>query len=141
EHCHAVPLSDSKGSFKGSQTNMAKKTKNHVFHRCKMIKYPGPEGSELNHKKLHCADGARQASKMITKMIGAQQVQVTESPPMYPQPAGVFTRGTHFHVRRFIRAIQDLYERIVVQGAANGSFAMEDLALASLLQERLVVIP
>ncbi|KAH9855088.1 hypothetical protein C2E23DRAFT_725157 [Lenzites betulinus] len=142
EHCHAVPLG-TKIQGKGEVNGKAKGStrKNHICSRCKTIKYPGPEGSSLNHKKLCCSDGVRQATQKVQKLINDQAVNVFEEPPPFPQPQGVFTSGTHFHPIRFIAAAQELYERVVMQNTPGGASAMQDLAFASLLRERVQVLP
>ncbi|EIW64988.1 uncharacterized protein TRAVEDRAFT_159779 [Trametes versicolor FP-101664 SS1] len=140
EHCHAVPLGKTQG---GSKVNGQSKKlrKNHTCARCKTIKYPGPEGSDLNHKKLYCSDGVRQAAQKVKTLIGSQPVDVLEEPPPFPQPSEVFTNGTHFHPIRFISAVQELYERVIAAHSPGGASAMQDLAFASLLRERTQVVP
>ncbi|KAI0658954.1 hypothetical protein C8Q70DRAFT_1054261 [Cubamyces menziesii] len=103
--------------------------------------YPGPEGSQLNHKKSCCRDGVWQTGQKITRIIAGQSVEVIEEPPPFPQPTGIFTNGTHFHPNQFLRAVRELYDRVVVGKETNTTHAMQEFALASLLQERIVVIP
>ncbi|KAI0323780.1 hypothetical protein GY45DRAFT_1264040, partial [Cubamyces sp. BRFM 1775] len=137
EHCHAVPLGTKISTSEGT----AKKRQNHTCNRCKTIMYPGPEGSPLNHKKLCCRDGVRQTGQKVSKVLAGQKVEVVEEPPPFPQPAGVFMNGTHFYPRQFLRAVGELYQRVIVEGNSNTTHAMEDLAFAALLQDCILVIP
>lgn len=65
--------------------------------RCHKVKYVGSPGSIDNHKKTHCSDG------MKTK-------DTTDTTPNWPQPAGIFSAGSHFHPLTFLKMIRAVYQ-------------------------------
>ena len=115
-----------------------KQRKNHVCTRCNKLMYPAKQGSSLNHKKQYCSDGALQKARSVEVRINGQTIKVVDEAPPYPQPEGVFVGGTEFHVTRFLAEVSSLYERVVVRQEMLG---MQDLALASLLHQRTLVVP
>lgn len=100
--------------------------------------YPGKEGSDLNHKKAYCTDGARQKAQEVEQKINGLTVKVVDQPPPYPQPSGIFTSGTHFHPMRFLQEVGSLYGPVVLRKETLG---VHDLALATMLRDRSVVVP
>jgi hypothetical protein len=92
--------------------------------RCRVIMYPGKTNSPENHKRGYCSDGVQQKAKSGDFL------------PRWPQPPGIFTKGTHFHPLAFLSAIRSLYEKVTDPGA---DITMEDEAFSDLLAQRLKV--
>ncbi|KAI0757665.1 hypothetical protein C8Q80DRAFT_1076208, partial [Daedaleopsis nitida] len=136
-HCHAVPLGE-KAQSHGEQNGKAKMRKNHICSRCNKIMYPGKEGADVNHKRIHCSDGARQTPQEFLQVVNGLQVKLVDQPPPYPQPNGVFTSGTHFHPLRFLQEVSSLYDRAIVRKDIP---QMQDLAFAELLEKRTLQLP
>ncbi|TFK89020.1 hypothetical protein K466DRAFT_487711, partial [Polyporus arcularius HHB13444] len=124
-HCHAVSLGTKSQRF------------NHTCSRCQKIMYPGPQGADINHKKAHCSDGAMQAKKTVEKVIQGQIAKIVDDPPPYPQPAGVFSKGTAFHPVAFLQEVRTLYERVIEH---KDAVTMQDLAFASMLNGRTLML-
>jgi hypothetical protein len=83
--------------------------------------YPGGRGnSHLNHKLSYCSDGVK------------QKFAHDEAPP-WPQPHGIFTKGTDFHPVPFLTALREIYEKFVTQGEAVESISVEHEAFARML--------
>ncbi|KAF8580074.1 hypothetical protein K439DRAFT_1648290 [Ramaria rubella] len=78
------------------------------YHR---LMYPGPTGSPENHKKEFCSDGG--------------SVKFRDAP--WPQPPGIFIKGTSFDILAFLRTILPV------------PVTMEDEAFVSLLSKRSVI--
>jgi len=92
--------------------------------------YPGPTGSSENHKKGYCSDGVCQKSKPDS----------TDGPlPDWPQPLGVFTKGTNFHPLTFLSMIRELYDKVVEGALTEVEYSMEDEAFSRLLASRIRV--
>ena len=89
--------------------------------------YPGVGGASENHKKKYCSDGVKRSMK-------------TDKAPDWPQPPGVFDRGTTFNPIPFLTTIHSMYERIVIEGTDGDDLAMEYLSFAKLLQDRTTVV-
>jgi hypothetical protein len=87
--------------------------------------YPGPTGSQENHRKGYCSDGVKSTMK-------------GDTPPDWPQPQGIFELGTKFHPTNFLAALRNVYDE-VVRGHSGEDLSMESQALIKLLQARLVV--
>ncbi|KAL6299496.1 hypothetical protein BKA93DRAFT_829872 [Sparassis latifolia] len=135
KHCNAVPLLKSPdGNGKKSQR------KTNTCSRCKVIMWPGPEGSEINHKRSYCSDGVKQKPQKIQTVSGAQVKTVLEEPPQWPQPPGIFTGGTHFSPDIFLATLRSMYEQVVVKGEPGDERSMEYMAFAALLEKRLKVV-
>ncbi len=101
--------------------------------------YPGGEGSGHNHKRGVCSDGVYSKAGKIKRTINGEVITVPqEEPPAWPQPAGIFSKGTCFHGASFLAAIEEMYERLVVKQDTDTERAMEYLALTSMLQSRLL---
>lgn len=90
--------------------------------------YPGDEGSPENHKRGICSDG------VVSRLRGSVP---------WPQPKGIFsTRAVKskteacFHPVPFLRAVQLLFHKIVVEAQTFNDLDLEYQALASLLQDR-----
>ncbi|TFK92373.1 hypothetical protein K466DRAFT_480747, partial [Polyporus arcularius HHB13444] len=129
-HCHAVSLT-SKSQTRGERFN-------HTCSRCQKLMYPGKTGAEINHRKAHCSDGVWQKPRTVDKVINGQNVKIFEAPPQYPQPAGVFSRGSTFHPVAFLQEVQTLYERVIER---QDAVTMQDLAFANMLNERSLTVP
>ncbi|KAH9953441.1 hypothetical protein BC827DRAFT_1146127, partial [Russula dissimulans] len=56
-----------------------------------------------NHKKGYCVYGACQV-----KGTGGDNI------PDWPQPQGIYVKGTDFHPVKFLKTLWDMYERVVV---------------------------
>ena len=89
------------------------------------------EGNSENHKKGYCSDGVKQKAPPGTD----------EELPPWPQPNGVFTKGTHFWPKHFNRTICELYETVTDGNTTGGCRAMEFAAFAEMLQKCLIIIP
>ncbi|KAI0281123.1 hypothetical protein BGY98DRAFT_1095066 [Russula aff. rugulosa BPL654] len=76
--------------------------------------YPG--GTD-NHKKGYCADGARQIVKKGDN----------DSLPDWPQPQGIFEKGTHFHPIEFLKTLWEVYEKLVVDRTSGVDVPIEYL--------------
>ena len=139
-HCHSVPLVKSENSTSALLMEASGKLVSftliipefrplsHGFHQrkaatcsqCNTIIYLGPTGSSKNHKWGYCSDGVCQQEKP----------GLNDGPlPEWPQPLGIFTNGTHFHLLIFLSMIHQLYDK-VVEGALS---EMEDEAFSCLL--------
>ena len=77
--------------------------------------YPG--GTD-NHKKGYCADGARQIVKKGDN----------DSLPDWPQPQGIFEKGTHFHPIEFLKTLREVYEKLVVDRTSGVDVPIEYLS-------------
>ncbi|KAI0720548.1 hypothetical protein C8T65DRAFT_567509, partial [Cerioporus squamosus] len=147
QHCHAVPLRLLKPAERTTDPagmelkNIGLSRRTPVCKRCKAIMYPGGEGCPQNHKRGVCSDGARTTTQTINRTVNGQSVQIHEEPPQWPQPAGIFKDGKKFNGRRFLAALEEMYERIVKKGDVDSERTMEYLALTSLLQSRLECPP
>ena len=92
--------------------------------------YPGPTGSSENHKKGYCSDGVCQKAKLDS----------TDGPlPDWPQPLGIFTKGTSFHPLTFLSMIRELYDKVVEGALTEVEYSMEDEAFSRLLASRIRV--
>ncbi|GBE81445.1 hypothetical protein SCP_0311740 [Sparassis crispa] len=134
KHCSAVP-----GLVKSGKGGDKTPRKTHTCSRCKTIMWPGPEGAGNNHKKSYCSDGVMQKPKTLQRMINGSLQDVTEHPPDWPQPRGIFTGGTHFNPAAFLAAVRDMYDCVVVKSGTGGDHAMEYSAFAGLLSKRTVI--
>ena len=94
-------------------------------NRCHRKKYGNGIGGEGNHKKKYCDDGARTRDD-------------SDSPPAWPQPAGVFSEGTYFHPLVFIETLR----RFHGTGAENDCNIdqMERRAFIDMVESRKVEI-
>jgi len=85
--------------------------------------YPG--GAE-NHKRGYCADGARQIMKKGDD----------DSLPDWPQPQGIFEKGTHFYPIEFLKTLQKIYEKLIVDHASGSDIPIEYEAFTKMLSKR-----
>ena len=104
--------------------------------------YAGKSRDGVNHRRSVCADGCFQAARKYEKTLGDLNLKTTgwDEPPPFPQPEGIFTDGTHFHPIAFSSAVESLWQRVSTGTAAKGTYAMQDIAFASLLHTRCKVI-
>jgi hypothetical protein len=91
-----------------------------------MLMYPGIPGSPDNHKKGYCADGVKQNSK-------------TQPPAPWPQPQGIFTKGSYFNPIEFLNTLREVYES-VVNGGENVDLSLEHEAFAKMVMARNTVL-
>ncbi|KAJ6497153.1 hypothetical protein C8R47DRAFT_1212691 [Mycena vitilis] len=122
-HCYAVALLKAEPVASGvsDKAENTSSRKIAVCTRCSKVMYPGPTGSQENHKKGYCSDGFK------------QKPPAGEVAP-WPQPAGIFTTGSEFHPLPFLEAIRDVYEKVVVE-ADSTSLTIEHEALALMLKD------
>ncbi|TFY52964.1 hypothetical protein EVG20_g10326 [Dentipellis fragilis] len=152
-HCSAVSL------IKPEPAPDAKPRKPQTCSRCCMVKYPYEKGSPLNHKKHCCADGVKstlqggsrkgegkkapkQAAPLIPTGSGPQEpaqphatpskVPPKEILPSYPQPCGIFSNGSHFHPLAFLKAVHDMYMKVIVGDIPASGLDMEEQEFASM---------
>jgi hypothetical protein len=88
--------------------------------------YPG--GTD-NHKKGYCADGARQIVKKGDN----------DSLPDWPQPQGIFEKGTHFHPIEFLKTLREVYEKLVVDRTSGVDVPIEYEAFMKMLSNRTTI--
>lgn len=81
-----------------------------------------------NHKRDCCADGAPVKPKD----------DVPDVPP-WPQPQGIFTKGTTFHVLPFLLAVQLIYQKTVEEAQDIATLDAEQQAFATMFKERLLI--
>ncbi|KAF8572795.1 hypothetical protein K439DRAFT_1259579, partial [Ramaria rubella] len=81
KHCAIVPL------VKVSPETVQRKPQ--TCTQCHTLMYLGPTGSPDNHKKEFCSDGG----------------SVKFQDALWPQPAGVFIKGTSFDISAFLHTI------------------------------------
>ena len=91
--------------------------------------YPGPSGSPENHRRGVCSDGV-----FLTLKFG-------EEPPEWPQPAGIFVSGTHFHPIEFLKALTVIYEKFVIEKAPVSDIPAEYNTFVKMLQQRVKILP
>ncbi|TFK79507.1 hypothetical protein K466DRAFT_505420, partial [Polyporus arcularius HHB13444] len=134
-HCHAVSLTN-KSQTRG-EPRLPQRF-NHTCSRCQKLMYPGKTGADVNHRKAFCSDGVWQKPRTVEKILNGQNTKISEEPPQYPQPTGVFSRGTTFHPVVFLQEVQTLYERVIER---TDAVTMQDLAFASMLNDRSLTVP
>ncbi|KAL6307078.1 hypothetical protein BKA93DRAFT_770448 [Sparassis latifolia] len=132
KHCLAVTLTK-------VENGDGKTRKTHTCTRCRAIMYPGTKGSRENHNRAYCMDGVRQKPKKVERTVNGTPETITEDPPEFPQPRGIFSGGTHFHPDVFLRTVEHMYEQLVVRKGTGGALSMEYTAFATLLSKRLKV--
>ena len=91
-----------------------------------MIMYPG--GAD-NHKRGYCADGAHQIMKKCDH----------DTLPDWPQPQGIFEKGTHFHPIEFLKTLREVYEKVVVDRASGVDDPIEYEAFTKMLSKRTTI--
>ena len=74
----------------------------------------------MNHKLGYCSDGVKQ--KFAHDKV-----------PPWPQPHGIFTKGTDFHPVPFLTALHEIYEKFVPQREAVESISVEHKVFARML--------
>lgn len=84
--------------------------------------YPRNKGHPDNHKRDYCSDGAPSTS--------------SGSYIPFPQPEGIFVKGKSFETLPFFWAVQDLYQRAVVEGVAREDLSLEMEVFATMLMNR-----
>ena len=88
--------------------------------------YPG--GAD-NHKRGYCADGARQIVKKGDD----------DTLPDWPQPQGIFEKGTHFYPVKFLKTLREIYEKLVVDRASGIDVPVEYEAFRKMLSKRTTI--
>ncbi|KAI0342682.1 hypothetical protein BDW22DRAFT_1314395, partial [Trametopsis cervina] len=81
-----------------------------------------------NHKRDFCSDGVRTIFK-----------NSAETPPPWPQPAGIFSRGVFFHPIIFITKLKALVEALHALGPTQNDLDLESQALWTMFKARTVV--
>ncbi|KAI1793320.1 hypothetical protein LXA43DRAFT_971989 [Ganoderma leucocontextum] len=137
KHCHAVDLGN-KPQQLGEVNGKAKTRKNHTCGRCKVLMYPGRTKAEGNHGRGICSDGAFSKERTYLKITNGISTEATEHPPPFPQPGGIFLEGRSFSAAMFVAHMESFYTRIIVERATLG---IEDLALATMFQQRVTELP
>ena len=97
-----------------------------ICSRCQTIMYPGGIG---NHKRGYCTDGVRQ----IVKKGGDDAL------PDWPQPQGIFERGTHFYPIEFLKMLREVYEKLVVGHTSGLDVPIEYAAFTTMLGKRTTI--
>ncbi|RDX40485.1 hypothetical protein OH76DRAFT_1366168 [Lentinus brumalis] len=120
-HCHVVSLVKADSGKSAAAMQRAQQT----CARCKQIKYPGGLGSAANHKKKHCSDGVRCGGSIGSDVL-----------PDWPQPPGLFSKGTHFNAIEFLKALRDLHEKAIVNEGRDLVADLECLAFAKMFHAR-----
>ncbi|KAJ7585548.1 hypothetical protein C8J56DRAFT_1087508, partial [Mycena floridula] len=116
QHCYAVEL-------------VKPERKDAICKRCNTLMYPGGVNSPENHKKGYCTDGVRQK---IPKS-GSHAL------PPWPQPSGIFTKGSVFEPHQFFASLIELSSRIAETVSGNFiEYTMEHGAFAAMLKERII---
>ncbi|THH19481.1 hypothetical protein EW146_g1687 [Bondarzewia mesenterica] len=127
KHCAAVSLTKSETGVSSADGMARKPRKPQTCGRCRVVKYSGGVGSDANHKKQHCSDGVKPKD-------------TADELPDWPQPLGIFTKGSHFHPIAFLMTIREMYERVVIVGEGGApEVTMEDEAFAKMLTRRTVI--
>ena len=106
-----------------SEFSVYSQRKAQVCTRCMSVMYPHGKGSKANHKRDYCSDGARSA--------------VTPTIP-FPQPPGIFIKGKEFDLITFLLAVQNMYQRTVIEGVARDDLGVEVEAFANMFMDRVV---
>jgi hypothetical protein len=88
--------------------------------------YPG--GTD-NHKRGYCADGVRQILKKGDN----------DALPDWPQPQGIFEKGTHFYPIEFLKTLREVYEKLVVNRASGVDVLIEYEAFMKTLGKRTTI--
>ncbi|KAF9012175.1 hypothetical protein BDZ89DRAFT_963654, partial [Hymenopellis radicata] len=118
KHCGSVQL------IKTEATDECKQRKIPTCTRCKTLMYANGLKGAGNHKKGYCSDGVRQKASSI----------------LWPQPEGIFAKGTDFSPIKLLESIRGLCERLGGTTISDPDLSMEDSALLDLLQTRLKTV-
>lgn len=86
--------------------------------------YPREKNHPENHRREYCSDGAPSAISAGRRIP-------------FPQPDGIFVKGKSFDMVPFLTAVQELYQRVVVEGVAREDLSVETEAFATLLMDRI----
>ncbi len=84
--------------------------------------YPKEKGHPDNHKREYCSDGAPSSA--------------ASSHIPYPQPEGIFIKGKTFDIIPFLKAVQELYQHVVVEGVSRDDLDLEMEAFATMFMNR-----
>ncbi|KAH9958299.1 hypothetical protein BC827DRAFT_1136441, partial [Russula dissimulans] len=85
-------------------------------------------GNNLAGTDAKLADGARQV-----KRKGDDDI------PDWPQPQGVYAKGTHFYPIEFLKTLRDMYKRVVVRDERSADLPVEYEAFGKVLQRRTII--
>jgi hypothetical protein len=77
----------------------------------------------------YCADGAQQIAKKGSD----------DTLPAWPQPQGIFEKGTHFHPIEFLKTLREVYKKLVVDRASGVNVPIEYKAFTNMLGQRTTV--
>jgi hypothetical protein len=59
--------------------------------------------------------------------------------PDWPQPQGVYAKGTHFYPIEFLKTLRDMYKRVVVRDERSADLPVEYEAFGKVLQRRTII--
>ncbi|PIL34267.1 hypothetical protein GSI_03978 [Ganoderma sinense ZZ0214-1] len=133
-HCFAVRLLVDK-------TNEQIKRKPNTCNRCKSIMWPGGKGKSNNHKLTFCSDGIRMSPEFTEKRPDGTTATRFEALPPWPQPSGIFVKGSVFMPHAFLHTARQFYLNMITLGSGGGHNAMEYLAFAEMLHSRTITVP
>ncbi|PIL32659.1 hypothetical protein GSI_05363 [Ganoderma sinense ZZ0214-1] len=133
-HCFAVRLLVDK-------TNEQIKRKPNTCNRCKSIMWPGGKGKNNNHKLTFCSDGVRMSPEVTEKGLDGTTTTRFEALPPWPQPSGIFVKGSTFMPHAFLLTARQFYLSMITLGSGGGHNAMEYLAFAEMLHARTIAVP
>ncbi|PIL26529.1 hypothetical protein GSI_12287 [Ganoderma sinense ZZ0214-1] len=133
-HCFAVRLLVDK-------TNEQIKQKPNTCNRCKSIMWPGGKGKNNNHKLTFCSDGVRMSPEVTEKGLDGTTTTRFEALPPWPQPSGIFVKGSTFMPHAFLLTARQFYLSMITLGSGGGHNAMEYLAFAEMLHARTIAVP
>jgi hypothetical protein len=73
---------------------------------------------------------------------GARQIvkkDDNDTLPDWPQPQGIFEKGTHFYPIEFLKMLREVYEKLVVDRASGVDIPIEYEALTKMLSKRTTI--
>ncbi|KAF8572775.1 hypothetical protein K439DRAFT_1377553 [Ramaria rubella] len=88
------------------ETGKAKMCKPQAWTQCHRLMYPGPTGSPENHKKEFCSDSG--------------SVKFRDAP--WPQPPGIFIKGTSFNILAFLCTIREILRKDQCSSSCSGHY-------------------
>ena len=86
-------------------------------------------GGADNHKRGYCVDGAHQIVKKGDD----------DTLPDWPQPQGIFEKGTHFYPIKFLKTLREVYKKLVVDRVSGVDVPIEYKAFTKMLGKRATI--
>ncbi|TFY51908.1 hypothetical protein EVG20_g10784 [Dentipellis fragilis] len=80
------------------------------------------------------------AGASASTSVAVSSIVLQETLPVYPQPQGVFSGGSHFHPLIFLPTIRALYEKIIIGRVAFDDLDMEEQAFSKMFTNRSVKV-